>query len=293
MIAPAKTGGCRVHKTMSPKKYWAAFAIVLVAVTSAAYSLHQRPESKHRLKVCLPPTPSMSNIQRQEPTSSITVSDRILPLAHTSSEMQVTEIAPTPASDTLTVFYSGDGGWRDLDKEISEIMGGVGYPVVGVDTLRYYWKYKSPEESAADLTALMDNYRARWGIKHFVLAGYSFGADVLPAIYNRMQEKDKYAIDSILLLAFARKGSFEIHLDGWIKETSNGIETGSEMAKLPARKVLCVYGVKEKKKSGCTDPTIVGEVLQLPGKHHFDRDYNSLTLKLIDAIKRRSATTTL
>lgn len=278
---------------MPRKKYLAAIAVVLIAATSVAYSLHQRPESKQRLKVCLPPTPSMSNVQRQEPTSTITVNDRTLPLVHTSSEMQVIEIAPQPAVDTLTVFYSGDGGWRDLDKEISEIMGGTGYPVVGVDTLRYYWKYRSPEESAADLTALMNDYRQRWGIKHFVLAGYSFGADVLPAIYNRLQDKDKNDVSSILLLAFARKGSFEIHLDGWIKESNNGIETGSEMAKLPAHKVLCVYGVKEKKKSGCTDPTIVGEVLQLPGKHHFDRDYNSLTSKLLDAIKHRSTTTTL
>ncbi|MFJ3524345.1 virulence factor family protein [Pseudomonas sp. NPDC090203] len=278
---------------MSRKKYLAAFAFVLIAATSAAYSLHQRPVYKERLHLCLPPTPAMSNIQRQEPTSSIMVSDRVLLLAHSSSEMQVTEIAPTPASDTLTVFYSGDGGWRDLDKEISEIMGGAGYPVIGVDTLRYYWKYRSPEESAADLTALMDNYRQRWGIKHFVLAGYSFGADVLPAIYNRLQEKDKNAVSSILLLAFARKGSFEIHLDGWIKDNNNGIETGSEMAKLPASKVLCVYGVKEKKKSGCTDTTIVGEVMQLPGKHHFDRDYNSLTLKLLEAIKHRNTTAVL
>lgn len=278
---------------MPRKKHLAAIAFVLIAATSVAYSLHQRSESKQRINVCLPPTPSMSNVQRQEPTSIIEVSDRTLPLVNTSSEMQVIEIAPQPAVDTLTVFYSGDGGWRDLDKEISEIMGGTGYPVVGVDTLRYYWKYRSPEESAADLTALMNDYRQRWGIKHFVLAGYSFGADVLPAIYNRLQDKDKNDVSSILLLAFARKGSFEIHLDGWIKDSNNGIETGSEMAKLPAHKVLCVYGVKERKKSGCTDPTVVGEVLQLPGKHHFDRDYNSLTTKLLDAIKHRSATTTL
>lgn len=277
---------------MLNKKIITALVLVAVVASSVFYYLHHRPERKHKIRDCRPPSP-LSNTQRQEPTSTVTVSDRVLSLEHNASEIQLTEVAANPGSETLTIFYSGDGGWRDLDKEISEIMAGVGYPVVGVDTLRYYWKYKSPEESAADLAALMNEYRTRWGIKRFVLAGYSFGADVLPALYNRLQDKDKDSIDSILLLAFARKGSFEIHLDGWLGESSNGIETGSEMAKLPSNKVLCVYGEKEKKKSGCTDDTVVGEVLKLPGKHHFDRDYNSLAIKLVDAIVHRRSTATL
>ena len=37
----------------------------------------------------------------------------------------------------------------------------------------------------AGLTELMQHYRQKWGTQRFVLVGYSFGADVLPATYNR------------------------------------------------------------------------------------------------------------
>src|SRR3546814_10574790 len=55
----------------------------------------------------------------------------------------------------ISLFLSGDGGWRDLDRDVAEEMAKIGYPVVGIDTLRYYWQHKSPEQSALDLTELM------------------------------------------------------------------------------------------------------------------------------------------
>ena len=64
-------------------------------------------------------------------------------------------------------------------------MAADGFPVVGVDAMRYFWQHKSPEQASQDLSQLMQQYREKWGAKHFVLAGFSFGADVLPALYNR------------------------------------------------------------------------------------------------------------
>ena len=106
-------------------------------------------------------------------------------------------------AETLTLFYSGDGGWRDLDRASAEHMAAAGYPVVGIDTLRYYWQHKSPEQSAADLSRLMQQYRDKWQVQRFVLAGYSFGADVLPAIYNRLPASDQQQVDAMLLLALS------------------------------------------------------------------------------------------
>ena len=99
-------------------------------------------------------------------------------------QIPVVEVPAGQAKDTVTLFLSGDGGWRDLDRDVAGEMAKIGYPVVGIDTLRYYWQHKSPEQSALDLTELMQHYRQKWGTKRFILTGYSFGADVLPAIYN-------------------------------------------------------------------------------------------------------------
>jgi type IV secretory pathway VirJ component len=201
--------------------------------------------------------------------------------------MPVVEVPAGQTADTVTLFLSGDGGWRDLDRDVAGEMAKLGYPVVGVDTLRYYWQHKTPEQSADDLAALMQHYRQKWGTKRFVLTGYSFGADVLPAIYNHLPEDDQKRVDAVILLAFARSGSFEIQVEGWLGNAGKEAATGPEMAKLPAAKVLCIYGAEETDESGCTDTTAVGEKMKLPGGHHFDEDYPALAKRLIDAIEKR------
>lgn len=203
----------------------------------------------------------------------------------------VVEVPVAQTTDTVTLFLSGDGGWRDLDKDVAGEMAKVGYPTVGIDTLRYYWEHKSPEQTATDLADLMAHYRQKWGTKRFILMGYSFGADVLPAIYNRLDPDDQNRVDGIVLLAFARTGSFEIAVEGWLGAAGKEAATGPEMAKLPAAKVLCVYGIEEKDESGCTEPTAPGEKLQLPGGHHFDENYPALAKRLIDAINKRQGKT--
>ncbi|MFJ4154156.1 virulence factor family protein [Pseudomonas sp. NPDC089752] len=199
----------------------------------------------------------------------------------------VVEVPAGQTTDTVTLFLSGDGGWRDLDRDVAGEMAKLGYPVVGIDTLRYYWQHKTPEQSAADLSELMQHYRQKWGTKRFVLTGYSFGADVLPAIYNRLPAEDQQRIDAVMLLAFARSGSFEIEVEGWLGKEGQEAPTGPEMAKLPASKVVCVYGLEEADESGCTDKTAVGERMKLPGGHHFDENYPALAKRLIGEIETR------
>lgn len=205
------------------------------------------------------------------------------------NQMPVVEVPADHPSDTVTLFYSGDGGWRDLDRAVAEEMAKLDHSVVGIDALRYFWQHKSPEQGAADLSRLMKRYREQWGAKRFVLAGYSFGADVLPAFYNRLPKADQQQVDAILLLALARSGSFEIEVQGWLGKAGQEAATGPELAKLPPEKVLCVYGKDEAKDSGCTQPGAIGEVLALPGGHHYDENYPALAERLVKAITKRQA----
>ncbi|MDZ5601300.1 AcvB/VirJ family lysyl-phosphatidylglycerol hydrolase [Pseudomonas sp. RP23018S] len=204
-----------------------------------------------------------------------------------SLNIPVVEVPAGQATDTVTLFLSGDGGWRDLDRDVAGEMAKLGYPVVGIDTLRYYWQHKTPEQSAADLSELMHHYRQKWGTKRFVLTGYSFGADVLPATFNRLSPEDQQRIDAVILLAFARSGSFEIEVEGWLGKEGQEAPTGPEMAKMPAAKVVCIYGMEEADESGCTESTAVGERVKLPGGHHFDENYPALAKRLIKEIEAR------
>ncbi|WP_271408871.1 virulence factor family protein [Pseudomonas sp. Q1-7] len=201
--------------------------------------------------------------------------------------LPVVEVPAVNTIGAVTLFYSGDGGWRDLDRAVADEMATRGHPVVGIDALRYFWQRKSPELGAADLSHLMQAYREKWGATRFVLAGYSFGADVLPAFYNRLPKADQDQVDAILLLALARSGSFEIEVRGWLGTPGQEAATGPELAKLPAAKVLCVFGQEEAAESGCTQPDAVGESLELPGGHHYDGNYPALAEKLLAAMERR------
>lgn len=212
-----------------------------------------------------------------------------IPELNMLNKLPLIELPAASPSDTLTLFYSGDGGWRGLDKRVSEHLSDADIAVVGVDALEYYWDFKSPEKSAQELSQMMEHYRQKWGIKHFILTGYSFGADVLPALYNRLPVSDQADVQSIVLLSFARSANFEIRIEGMMGKDTGKYPTGPEMARLPASKVFCVYGTDEARKSGCTDATVVGKTVGIPGNHHFNDDYETLSTYLIDFIKRTSA----
>jgi pimeloyl-ACP methyl ester carboxylesterase len=99
------------------------------------------------------------------------------------ASIPLVELPSDHPSRLLAVVMSGDGGWRDIDKTLAERLQHDGVSVVGWDSLRYFWRKKTPERTAEDLAAVIQSYRAKWGADKVALVGYSFGADVLPAAY--------------------------------------------------------------------------------------------------------------
>jgi len=55
-----------------------------------------------------------------------------------------------------------------------------GIPVIGLDSLRYFWSARSPQGLGADLDRMIRYYLTQLGKQRVVLIGYSQGADVLP-----------------------------------------------------------------------------------------------------------------
>ncbi|MGZ5026698.1 MAG: virulence factor family protein [Methylobacter sp.] len=205
----------------------------------------------------------------------------------TLPSMPVVEVPVSKPVDNVTIFYSGDGGWRDLDRTVAGDMAALNYPVVGVDVLRYFWEPKTPEQAAADLGATMQYYRNNWGIKTFVLAGYSFGADILPAIYNRLPQQDKDSVRLLVLIALANSADFEIHVSGWLGQSSSEHSVAPELAQIPKNKLLCIYGKEEKDETACTGLlNSDAKIVELPGGHHFDQDYPKLTRQILNVYRQ-------
>ncbi|HEX2642387.1 MAG TPA: AcvB/VirJ family lysyl-phosphatidylglycerol hydrolase, partial [Thermoanaerobaculia bacterium] len=185
--------------------------------------------------------------------------------------------ARKPGGNTLAVVLSGDGGWAGLDKEIAGELAGRGVAVVGLNSLQYFWKARTPEESGHDLERVLRHYLPAWHRDKILLIGYSLGADVLPFLARRLPPDLLERTRLIALLGPDRTADFEFHLSEWL---GGGEETGRpvlpELRELAGRPILCVYG-KGESDSLCPEVNPpLGKSIGLEGAHHFGGDYQAV-----------------
>jgi phosphatidylglycerol lysyltransferase len=188
----------------------------------------------------------------------------------------------------LAIVLSGDGGWRDVDKGIAEKLQSDGVSVIGWDSLRYFWSRKSPEQTARDISAVIDTYISRWGASKVVLVGYSFGADVLPIAFNDLSPEAKVRVVQLSLLGFAPAADFEISIAGWLGAApgKDALPTEPALALIDPTMIQCFYGAKEND-SACPLISPKAEIIRAAGGHHFDNDYSALARGILDGLHRR------
>ena len=200
------------------------------------------------------------------------------------SDLPLVEVpAHERRSKVIAVLYSGDGGWRDLDRSLAGVLSAKGMSVVGVDMLRYYWRTRQPDSAARDLVRIVHSYKRRWGGEKIVLIGFSFGANVIPFIVNRLPADVRADIRLITLLSPERTTAFEVSPAGWLGKASDAIiPIEPELKSLSTIRLQCVYGEDEAKDSLCTLPAAAGfELVRKPGGHHFDHNYDELADSII------------
>lgn len=199
--------------------------------------------------------------------------------------------AAANSNGPFAILYSGDGGWRDLDRSLADVLAGRGMPVVGVDLLHYYWKPRSPAQAGSDLARIITYYQGAWRRRQVVLIGFSLGANVLPFLVNRLPPAQRAAVRLISLLSAERATAFEVDPKNWLGLPTRGGMTpiGPELQRLPRSLVQCVYGEAEAAESLCTTPAARGtRVLRKSGDHHFDYDYERLADDILSAAKAGS-----
>ncbi|MDR7146289.1 AcvB/VirJ family lysyl-phosphatidylglycerol hydrolase [Rhizobium sp. BE258] len=195
-----------------------------------------------------------------------------------------------PAMDTMAIVYSGDGGWRDIDKEVGSKLQKEGIPVVGIDSLHYFWSERKPQETADDLGKIIDLYRKQWKVKHVLLIGYSFGADVVPATYKLLKPAEKASIVQISLLSLSHEVDYVISVMGWLGQKTDGAggDPVADLKDVDPKLIQCIYGKEDDDEVACPDLKQSGAaVVELAGDHHFDENYDLLTKTIVDALKSR------
>lgn len=183
-------------------------------------------------------------------------------------------------SDQFAVLLSGDGGWAGLDKEVAGALSERGIPVAGIDSLRYFWKARTPAGLAADIDRIVRYYAYQWKKKRVLLIGYSQGADVLPFAINRLPAETRDLVQLNVLIGVGKQASFEFHVSNWFSNSS-GTPIKPETDKLSSADTLCLYGADDDESLCPTIGTAHARVVNLAGGHHFGGDYRKLAELII------------
>jgi len=204
------------------------------------------------------------------------------PASQASADVSDLPLVEVPArgepTDTLAVIVSGDGGWAGIDRELGGAMAERGVAVVGLDSLRYFWKKKTPEIAGHDLERILQHFMVGWGKGRVLLVGYSRGADVLPFMANRLPADLRARVVLVALLGPSPSVEFEFHVGDWLGggAARNELPVRPEVEKLAGTPVLCVYGEAEHD-SLCPDlPASLASAVQMKGAHHFGGDYGRI-----------------
>ncbi|MFT4247579.1 MAG: AcvB/VirJ family lysyl-phosphatidylglycerol hydrolase [Pseudomonas sp.] len=186
--------------------------------------------------------------------------------------------------DTFAIFVSGDGGWAGLDKQVAGALAQAGIPVVGVDSLRYFWDERTPQGFAADLDRIVRFYAQRWKRSRVVLIGFSQGADVLPAAINRLSPATLANVRMTALLSVGKFADYEFHVSNWISSgDDDGLPIAPELAKLPVARTVCIYGVDDDD-TLCPSLPKQDRRVGLAGDHHFQGDYETLAKTILQQL---------
>jgi type IV secretory pathway VirJ component len=160
--------------------------------------------------------------------------------------LYATAAAGVNAAGRVAVLITGDGGWAGIDQDLSAALAARGVPVLALSSVRYFWHAHTPEETAADVGRVMRRALQQWHGQRVLLIGYSFGADILPAVINRLPDDMRQRLESLSLLGFSPNANFEISVAGWLPgRRSTGAPTAPELARIGDLPVLCVYGEGE------------------------------------------------
>jgi type IV secretory pathway VirJ component len=169
---------------------------------------------------------------------------------------------------------------------VSQALARQGIPMVGWDSLKYFWSPRTPQGAALDLDRVLRHYASEWHKSHILLVGYSQGADTLPFMVNRLPPATRAMVGYTALLGLSDRASFEFHVGNWLGNSTVGIPTAPEMKNWNGSQYLCLYG-EEDKDAACDELTgKEGIAVKMPGGHHFGGSYAAMAAQILSRLPK-------
>jgi type IV secretory pathway VirJ component len=185
------------------------------------------------------------------------------PPARTASpvgDLPLTELPAAGDGRELAVLVTGDGGWAGIGEQIGQ---------------------------AADLARILGHYLDAWKRDSVLLVGYSFGAEVLPFMVNRLPDALRQRVRVLALLAPSPTADFTFHVGDWFGHSGRDARpTVPEAKRVDVPGFLCLYGTDDTE-SVCPAVAPPAVAVQLPGGHHFGGDYQAIASRILAEARKR------
>lgn len=184
---------------------------------------------------------------------------------------------------TLILYITGDGGLTDFSQSFEKELEKQGYGVVSLNSRKYFWSQRDPDEFAHDIETIAEYYLKAWGKSSLAIAGYSFGANAGAFLPGRLSPAILEKVKLFALLSPSSSTDFVIRISDLLKEK----DTTDRKYKLEPElihtnfPVTIFFGEEEQlalKNSLKKNESIV--IHEVPGDHRYNNNYD-LLLKLM------------
>ena len=194
-----------------------------------------------------------------------------------AQDLPVKEWATSSQDKPLIFYLSGDGGFNKFSNSLCEGINKKGFDVIALNSKSYFWDKKTPEQTATDVNNYLVKKLAGRKNQQVVMIGYSFGADVLPFILNRIPKDIHDKILVSFLMASSGSTDLEIHWSDILGGNSKReMDVVTELNKLINDKIVII--------SASDDGHLALNKISLkrythevlPCGHHFDGDTDEI-----------------
>jgi type IV secretory pathway VirJ component len=183
----------------------------------------------------------------------------------------------------IAVLVTGDGGYVGLDNRLGRRLSNAGMSVIALDSLRYFWRPRTPESTTADLVRILDHFLAAWRAESALLVGYSQGADVLPFVVERLPERLRAKVSAVALVGPDSGALFDYQFGNFMAGEPRAPElpVGPQIAKIKGLKTLCIYAELENDSLCRKLPRGQVTLVPMPGGHGFSLATDIMVTRLL------------
>ncbi|MFT3903126.1 MAG: AcvB/VirJ family lysyl-phosphatidylglycerol hydrolase [Niabella sp.] len=206
-------------------------------------------------------------------------------VAGQSNKMPI-KLWASEAEKPLVFYLTGDGGFNNFSLRLCAGLNKAGYSVCALNTRSYFWNKKTESQAAEDISQLLARQLRpgqTWGC-----IGYSFGADVLPFVVDRLSPTIRQTLLQAVLIAPSATTDFEIHLTDLLGSNNKySKDVVAAMNKMGALSIATVLSGNEK------DFPVQQIRLKnynnyvMKGNHHFDGNIDEVTALLVKLLKSK------